>query len=58
MVQETINRMCKYLEFYDKHGYFPFDKKRIDITISFESLEKLNGKNKSEEINNLILNNL
>ena len=46
--------LCYYLEYYDLHGKFPWEKVRIDITISSESLDKIKDKNKSEIIDNLI----
>jgi len=58
MVQKTINnikKMCKWLEFYDKHGYLPFEKKKISITVDgdiYAKLEKI--KNKSVIVNNLL----
>lgn len=60
MVQKILNEkditeMCEELEFYDNHGYFLFEKKRIDITISYEALNKLKDKNRSKVINELVL---
>ena len=52
---ETMD-ICNELEFYDKHKHFPNDKIRIDITISSEALEKIKDKNRSQFINNLIIN--
>ena len=52
---KDINEMCGWLEFYDYNGYFPFEKIRIDITLSKEALNKLKGKNRSKVINELIL---
>ena len=47
-VRENIKKICRYLEFYDKYHFFPFEKKRIDITISGKVWEKLkNIENKS-----------
>ena len=40
-LEESIKRIQYYLEFYDKHRNFPFDKKRIDITLSTETIKKL-----------------
>ena len=50
-----IKRICNRMKYYDKHRMFPEDKIRIDITISSEALDKLQGQNKSQFINNLIL---
>jgi len=49
-----IERCVGYLEFYDKFGHLPFEKKKVVITLSYESIEKLKGKNRSAEIENLI----
>jgi len=27
-IEEDIRVVCSYLEFYDKNGYFPFEKKK------------------------------
>lgn len=40
-LKESIKRMCYYLEFYDKNKFFPFEKKRIDVTLSGETINKL-----------------
>lgn len=53
--EQDIKEMCQWLEEYDITGKFPFDKVRIDITISKKSLVKLEGMNKSKVIDNLIL---
>jgi hypothetical protein len=43
-------------QFFDKTGKLPFEKKRIDITISFESLDKIKEMdNKSKFIDELII---
>jgi hypothetical protein len=62
MVQKNINKQIAkgtyYLKFYDEHGDFPFNKKRIDITISKEAIIILNKhKNKSKVIEELIMKN-
>jgi hypothetical protein len=56
LTEEDIEEMCGWLEFYDNNGHFPFEKIRIDITLSREAIEKLKGKNRSKEINIMILN--
>lgn len=54
-VEKSIEKMCGYLEFYDKYLFFPFEKKRIDITISGEIWEKLKDiENRSEFIEKAI----
>lgn len=55
MVSKEEIRLWKIWQFFDKHGFFPFEKKRIDVTISQEALNKLAGKNRSKVINDLIL---
>jgi hypothetical protein len=52
--KEMIKRCTDALEFYDEHGHLPWEKKKILVSISYLSLEKL-GKNKSSKIDNLIL---
>lgn len=36
------------LEFYDDYGNLPWKKKRVNIMISEANLKKLEGKNKSQ----------
>ena len=56
MVSQKEIRVWKIWQFFDKYGFFPFEKKRIDITLSGEALIKLEDKpNKSEFINQLII---
>ncbi len=57
MVSKKEMRIFKKFQFFDKHGRFPEDKVRIDITISQEALNKLKDKNRSKYINDLILLN-
>jgi hypothetical protein len=57
MVSKEEIRIWKVWQFFDKHGFFPFEKIRIDITLSAEALEKMKNKNRSEFIENLILEN-
>ena len=58
ITEEMIKNINEDLEFYDKNKFFPFQKKRIDFTISRESLIKLEKvENKSQFVDNLILNN-
>jgi hypothetical protein len=49
-----IERCIKNLEFYDIHGHFPFEKKKIMVCLSYASLNKLEGKNRSKEIDRYI----
>jgi hypothetical protein len=56
-LRKAFERECYYLEYYDKNRVFPFEKKKIDITLSVESLDKLKClENRSEYIENLIKN--
>ncbi len=61
MVQEKIDDkfiedVCKAMKFYDKYKKLPFEKVRIDITISREAVAKIKEEhNKSEFIDNLII---
>ncbi|MBI2043441.1 hypothetical protein HYT25_03565 [Candidatus Pacearchaeota archaeon] len=48
-LENKIKRMCYYLEFYDKYGFFPFEKKRIDITLSGNLIVKLKEKKNISE---------
>jgi hypothetical protein len=52
--KEMIKRCIKDMEFYDKHMHFPNERKKISITLSWESLDKLKEKNRSREIEKLI----
>lgn len=55
IMDEDMKEFCYYLEFYDLNGKFPWEKTRIDITISQEALNKLKGKERSKFIDELIL---
>ena len=49
-------RIVEKLQFFDSNGYFPFEKKRINFSLSGEAIQKLsNIKNKSKYIEKLIL---
>jgi len=39
-LKKAFERECKYLEYYDKHLKFPFEKKKVTITLSNEIIEK------------------
>jgi len=54
MLSKKELRIVERFQFYDKYGRFPEDKVRIDITLSQEALNKLEGKNRSKFINDLI----
>jgi len=56
MLSEKEISIWKMWQFFDKTGKLPFEKKRIDITISFESLDKIKEMdNKSKFIDELII---
>lgn len=55
ITKQMIKRCTDALEYYDLHGHLPYEKKKITITLSYASLEKLKGKNRSKEIENYIL---
>jgi len=46
------------LEFYDDNQCLPWEKKRINITLSAEAIKKLEGKNKSQVIEISLNNNI
>jgi len=53
--RKFIEDVCRAMKFYDKFGKLPREKVRIDVTISYEALEKIKGINRSKLINSLIL---
>ncbi len=57
-LEKQINKMCSYLEFYDKNGFFPFEKEKISITLSKDLVKKIRRKkNMSRYVESLILKN-
>jgi hypothetical protein len=52
---EFVKECTDYLEFYDEYGYFPWQKKKITITICGAALERIKNKNKSKFISELVL---
>ena len=54
-IEEQIKKGVYYLKFYDENLFFPFEKKRINVILSNEAIEKLKGKNRSLIINELVL---
>ena len=49
-------KIWKNFQFFDKYGFFPFEKKRINLTIVGTAIEKLEQeKNKSGFVEKLIL---
>lgn len=56
ITKQDIKEMCEWLEFYDKHHHFPFDKKKITLTLSYGCVNSLNKfENKSSAIEEAIL---
>lgn len=53
-IDKEIKIMARWLKYYDKHKHFPFEKKIISIRLTYEILDKLKGKNISNEIENFI----
>lgn len=41
ITNKDIKEMCDWLEFYDKFGYLPFKKRRIDVYLSNATIHKL-----------------
>lgn len=58
VTKKMIEECAEYLEFYDNHGHFPWEKKNVLFSVSYKAIEKLNNQNnKSQIVDNLILNN-
>lgn len=47
---ELIRECTDALEFYDNNGKFPWEKKKLTVTLSHSVIQKLKGKNKSQTI--------
>jgi len=56
--KKMIERICNAMKYFDEHGRLPSNKVRIDITLSQDAIERLKGRNRSKEIENLILSQL
>lgn len=55
-IDEKFVRECTdALEFYDENGVLPWEKKRVNLTLSYEFLNKTKGKNRSKFIEESIL---
>lgn len=50
ITQEFVRECTNALEFYDENQCLPWEKKRVNIMISAEKLKQLEGKNKSQII--------
>ena len=57
ITDEFVRECVEALEFYDNNGCFPWEKKRINITISAEAVEKIKCDNVSRAVEKLILSN-
>ena len=47
---QFVRECTNALEFYDENNCLPWDKRKVTVTISEASIKKLEGKNKSHEI--------
>ncbi len=54
MYEKITNQLIKEstdeLQFYDEKGYFSWDKKNVMVSLSYATLEKLEGQNRSQAI--------
>lgn len=41
ITHKKIQKMCMWLVFFDRYGYLPFEKKRIDVSLSKANIIKL-----------------
>lgn len=48
-IDDETMEMCRALEFYDEHRHFPFEKKKVMVSISYKTADKL--KEKSKQLN-------
>jgi len=53
-LKKAFERECRYLEYYDKYGEFPFEKKRINITLSSEIINRHKDKINNKEFSKFI----
>ena len=59
LTRKDIKEMCGWLEFYDKFHKFPFQKKKVCITIDAIVYDRLkNVKNKSQFVNDVLSRSL
>ena len=47
---QFVRECTDALEYFDDHGILPWEKKKVTLTLSAESLDKLQGKNKSKTV--------
>ena len=55
VTKQMIEECTRDLQFYDENGHFSWEKKKVLVSLSYKSLEKLKGKRRSKEIE-LLLN--
>lgn len=56
MLSKKEIELCNVWQFFDRYGYLPFERKRVDLTISWEAYIKLhNNTNFSRIVDGLIL---
>ena len=53
-LRKVFERECRYLEYYDVHREFPFIRKRIDITLSSEVLDRFKDKINNREFSEIV----
>ena len=58
IVEKDIKEMCDNLKYYDENGHFPWEKKKILITIDYSLYEKLKREkiNISKAVQNSLIN--
>ena len=57
MVSKEEIRIWKIWQFFDKHKFFPFEDRKVTLTLAGAAIEKLSKvKNKSKHVEELILN--
>jgi len=47
---QFVKECTDALEFFDENNCFPWEKRKVTVTLSEASIKKLEGKNKSYEI--------
>ena len=53
-LKKAFERECFILRYYDNHRRFPSAKRKIMITLSFETLEKFQDKIKKREFSSFV----
>jgi hypothetical protein len=53
-IDEETMEICNALAYYDENRHFPWEKKKVIITLRYDNLDKLKGKNRSKFIEELI----